>query len=83
MVRVRVTTDEGVVMEVEAEPDDLEDALDVVVRVAEGHAGGGSAGASVGGSAEAPRPLLRSRLSPGQDPAESDEAEPAYSLTGV
>ena len=76
MVRVRVTTDEGVVMEVEAEPNDLEDALDIVVRVAESRAGANS-------NADQPRPLLRSRLSPGQDPAEAEAPAPAYSLSGV
>ena len=73
MVRVRVSTDEGVVMEIEAEPDDLADALEVVVRIAEGR-GGSASGAQQ-------RPLLRSRLSPGQDAAEAGDPEPAYALS--
>ncbi len=60
-------------MEVEAEADDLAEALDVVVRIAEGR--GTSAGTQQ-------RPLLRTRLSPGQDAAETDTPEPASSLTG-
>ena len=56
MVRVRVTTDEDVIMEVEAEPEALEEALDVVVRVVEGRGPGGG---------DQSRPLLRTRLSPG------------------
>ena len=62
MVKVKVTTEDGVVMEVEAAPEDLADALDVVVRVAESRGGGGG---------RQQRPLLRTRLSPGQDPAEN------------
>lgn len=61
-------------MEVEAEPDALEEALDVVVRVAEGR--------GVGGGDQA-RPLLRTRLSPGQDAAEDGSPETAYSLSGA
>ena len=73
MVRVRVSTDEGVVMEVEAEADDLAEALEVVVRVAEGRTSGSNVSKQ--------RPLLRSRLSPGQDPAESTDAESTYALS--
>ena len=72
MVRVRVSTEEGIMMEVEAEPDDLVEALDVVVRVAEGR------GPSAGQAQQ--RPLLRSRLGPGQDSAAAG-GSPAYALS--